>query len=151
MPPEQVNGILKWAADSRADRVRTGRINMIAVAAPLDKPSWWPLQEWYDSFMDLSKPAPSWRNEIAVESMDTHVLFKPTAAIDRISPTPFLMIIASDDIITPTAAEKQAFERAKEPKKLVVVEGRHFDAYHGPKHDQFAMPAVHWFEQWLMK
>jgi len=38
----------------------------------------------------------------------------------------------------------------EEPKKLVVVEGRHFEAYQGPKHDQFATPAVEWFKTYLM-
>ena len=60
------------------------------------------------------------------------------------------MIVASDDVITPTAAAKRAFERAKEPKQLVTVPGRHFDAYHGPKHDAFAKPAADWFKRWLM-
>jgi fermentation-respiration switch protein FrsA (DUF1100 family) len=61
------------------------------------------------------------------------------------------MVIASNDDITPTADEKEAFARAKEPKKLVVVEGRHFEAYQGLKHDQFATPAVEWFKTYLME
>ena len=143
-------GFLAWVAQNRAERVLTGKVNTIAVAAPPDQPSIWPLQEWYDAFMDLSKPAPQWSNAITIDSLDTHVTYAPTATIDRISPTPLLMIVASDDVITPTAAAKRAFERAKEPKQLVTVPGRHFDAYHGPKHDAFAKPAADWFKRWLM-
>lgn len=150
-PAEQQAGFLGWLAQNRADRVATGKINEIAVAAPEGKPSVWPLQEWYDSFMDLSRNAPSWRNSMPVESLDTHITYEPIAPIARISPTPLLMVIASDDVITPTADEKEAFERAGEPKKLVVVPGRHFEAYHGPKHDAFVQPQVAWFKQWLMQ
>ena len=133
----------------RADRVAKGRVNEIPVAAPEGQPSVWPLQEWYESFMALSRTAPSWRNSILVESLDAHITYEPTAPIARISPTPLLMVIASDDVITPTEEEKQAFQRAGEPKKLVVVPGRHFEAYTGEKHMQFAQPEVEWFRQWL--
>lgn len=150
-PVEQQMGFLGWLAKNRTDRVANGSLNEIPVAAPEGKPSIWPLQEWYDAFMDLSAPAPNWRNGILIESMETHITYEPIAPIARVSPTPLLMVIASDDVITPTAEEKQAFERAGEPKKLVVVPGRHFDAYHGPKHEQFATPQVEWFKQWLMK
>jgi uncharacterized protein len=148
-PAEQQAGYLDWLAKNRAERVSTGKINYIPVAAPIDQPSAWPSQEWYDAFMDLSKPAPNWLNKITVESFETHMYYRPTADIHRISPTPYLMVIASDDVITPTDAEKKAFERAKEPKKLVIVPGRHFDAYKGAKHDAFATPAVEWFSKWL--
>lgn len=148
-PAEQQAGFLGWLAQARTERVKTGNIAELPVAAPVDQPSFWPLQEWYDAFMDLSKPAPSWRNSLVVESLDTHVLYEPVTNIARISPTPVLMIVASNDVITPTAEAKAAFEQAREPKKLVVVEGRHFEAYKGPKHEQFVAPAVDWFRQWL--
>ena len=101
-----------------------------------------PSTEWYDAFMELSKPAPAWRNSLVVESLDTHILYEPVTNIGRISPTPLLMILASDDVITPTADARAAFDRAGQPKKLVIVPGRHFDAYNGPKHAQFVGPAV---------
>lgn len=150
MPVEQQNGFLGWLAQNRADEIANGKTNYITVAAPPDQPSVWPLQEWYDAFMRLSRNAPTWVNGITVESLETHVTYEPTAPIHRISPTPLMMILASDDVITPTEASKSAFERAGEPKELVIVPGRHFDAYEGPMHERFALPAVEWFRRWLM-
>jgi len=46
--------------------------------------------------------------------------------------------------------QKQVFERAGEPKKLVVVPGRHFDAYTGLKHAEYLTPQLEWFERHLM-
>jgi hypothetical protein len=76
--------------------------------------------------------------------------FDPAGFIAAIAPTPLLMVIASDDIITPTAVQKEAFERAGEPKKLVVVPGRHFDPYTGPKHVEYVTPELQWFQKYLM-
>ena len=108
-------------------------------------------KEWYDALLEMTKNAPSWQNKVTIESLEIGMEYDPTAGIEHISPTPFMMIIASDDVITPTALEKKTFDRAKEPKKLIVVPGRHFEAYNGPKHDAFAMPAVEWFKQHLLK
>jgi uncharacterized protein len=148
-PPDQLAGTFGWYAQNRADQYAKGQVNYITVAAPEKEPSVVPLKEWYDAFMALSKNAPNWLNKVTIESLEVGMEYDPTAGIEHISPTPFLMIIASDDIITPTALEKKAFERAKEPKKLIVVPGRHFDAYDGPKHEAFVTPAVEWFKQYL--
>jgi len=150
-PAAQQAGFLGWLAKNREERIVSGKLNYIAVAAPVDQPSVWPLQEWYEEFMNLGKVAPNWVNKITVESLETHIMYQPISVIERVSPTPLLMIIASDDIITPTSAQKEAFEHAQEPKKLVVVQGRHFDAYNGPKHDEFVVPAVQWFKAHLLQ
>jgi uncharacterized protein len=148
-PADQLAGTFDWYAKNRADQYAKGAVNYLAVAAPENEPSVWPLKEWYDSFMALSKNAPTWLNKVTIESLEIGMEYDPTAGIEHISPTPFMMIIASDDIITPTEMEKKAFERAKEPKKLIVVPGRHFEAYYGPKHEAFVAPAVEWFKQHL--
>lgn len=148
-PAEQQAGFLSWLAQARTERVKSGRIAEIAVAAPVDQPSFWPLQEWHDGFSVLARNAPAWRNSLVVESLETHMLFEPVTNIRRISPTPLLMIVATDDVITPTAEARAAYEEAGEPKKLVMVQGRHFDAYEGPKHEAFVAPAVDWFRRWL--
>ena len=149
LPAEQIAGAFGWFSQNRADQYAKGAVNYITVAAPEKEPSVVPLKEWYDAFMALSKNAPTWLNRVTIESLEIGMEYDPTAGIEHISPTPFLMIIASEDIITPTELEKKAFDRAKEPKKLVVVPGRHFDAYHGPKHEAFVTPAVDWFTQYL--
>jgi LuxR family maltose regulon positive regulatory protein len=74
---------------------------------------------------------------------------EPVTNIGRISPTPLLMILASDDVITPTADARAAFDQAGQPKKLVVLPGWHLDGYNGPKHEQFVGSAVDWFREWL--
>ncbi len=61
------------------------------------------------------------------------------------------MIVAGNDTLTPTDLAIAAYERALEPKSLVVMEGEHFDAYTEPGLSQAAPPVIAWFERHLMK
>lgn len=70
-----------------------------------------------------------WRNEITVRSLEMYDEYEPAAFIDRISPTPLLMIVASADNITPSEDALAAYNRALEPKSLVVVPGHHHSVY----------------------
>jgi uncharacterized protein len=59
---------------------------------------------------------------------------------------PLLMILTLADHITLTDPELRAYEQALDPKRLVTIEGGHFDPYLG----QFAAAstaAVSWLQQ----
>jgi fermentation-respiration switch protein FrsA (DUF1100 family) len=65
-----------------------------------------------------------------------------------IAPTPLLMIVAENDVVTPTASAVEAFNRAAQPKRLVMAPGGHFDPYvSGFAHSSGA--ARDWFVQHL--
>ena len=86
--------------------------------------------------------------EVTVHSGRLARMYEPGAWIARVSPTPLLMIVALADHITLTDVQLSAYERALEPKKLVTIEGGHFDPYL----KQFAATstaAVSWFRQHL--
>jgi uncharacterized protein len=74
----------------------------------------------------------NWKGRLTLRS------YEPTAAsnarpfVPMISPTPLLMILVENDIITPTATQLEAYEAALEPKSLVLLPGRHYDVYHSP-------------------
>jgi fermentation-respiration switch protein FrsA (DUF1100 family) len=75
-------------------------------------------------------------------------LCRPSSRIARVSPTPLLVIVALADYITLTDLQLSAYERALEPKKLVTIDGGHFDPYLA----QFAATstaALSWFRQHL--
>jgi uncharacterized protein len=55
--------------------------------------------------------------------------YEPSAYLERISPTPMLMVVAALDHLTPADLALEAYQRAREPKKLVLLPGGHFDAY----------------------
>ncbi|GKT95502.1 fermentation-respiration switch protein FrsA [Colletotrichum tofieldiae] len=48
------------------------------------------------------------------------------------TPTPLLMVVAENDVTTPTYLQLDAFSRAREPKKLQLFKGQnHFSMYFG--------------------
>ena len=87
-------------------------------------------------------------NETTQRSLELMDEYEPRHFIARIAPTPLMMIIASADTQTPTDGQVAAFELAGEPKRKVMIEGRHYDAYTRLL-DQSSRAAGDWFEQHL--
>jgi uncharacterized protein len=100
------------------------------------------------SFYLQPLPPGAWTNEVTVRSGRCARMYDPGAWIARVSSTPLLLIVALADHITLTDLALRAYEQALEPKKLVTIEGGHFDPYLG----QFAAAstaALSWFLQHL--
>jgi uncharacterized protein len=94
--------------------------------------------------------APSWRNEVTLRSVEMFTEYEPGTYLPWISPTPLLMCVAENDILTVADLAIEGFERAREPKRLVILPGGHFDAYV----DGFELAsaaAVDWFTQHLLE
>jgi fermentation-respiration switch protein FrsA (DUF1100 family) len=76
--------------------------------------------------------------------------YEPGAYIGRITPTPLLMIVAREDHLTPAHLAINAYEQARQPKKLVILPGGHFDAYTSG-FDGASGPARDWFVEHLAR
>jgi uncharacterized protein len=115
----------------RAARYRGEPPAMVPVVDPdpmatsaLPTPDSW---EW---FGETGKDrASAWRNEVTLRTVEMLMEYEPSAYLERISPTPLLMVVAAGDHLTPTDLALEAFQQAREPKKLVLLPGGHFDAY----------------------
>jgi fermentation-respiration switch protein FrsA (DUF1100 family) len=93
-------------------------------------PSALPTPDSYTWFTETAKErAPSWRNEVTLRSVEMFTEYEPVAHIGNISPTPLLLLPARQDHLTPAHLAIDAYERAREPKKIVILPGGHFDAY----------------------
>ncbi|HEU0026927.1 MAG TPA: alpha/beta hydrolase [Ktedonobacterales bacterium] len=138
-------------AQDRLQRYQNGAVNYVNVVAPEGEPSALPTPESYEWFMRTSQTvAPSWKNQVTMESMERFLEYNPAANIHRISPTPLLMILASDDRLTPTDLAVAAYERAREPRSLVFLPGGHFGAYAEPGLSLSASAATDWFRRYLL-
>jgi fermentation-respiration switch protein FrsA (DUF1100 family) len=103
---------------------------------------------WYANVAPSRHQA--WRNEITLRSLELYAEYEPGAYIDRVSPTPLMMILADHDTVTPTEAARQAFARVDGPKELVLLPGGHYDLY-GDQLAPAARKAAAWFVQHLLK
>jgi hypothetical protein len=93
--------------------------------------------------------APAWRNETTLRTVEMLMEYEPGAYIDRIAPTPLCMVVAARDHLTPADLALAAYERALEPKRLVVLPGAHFDAYTGDGFAQASAAARDWLVEHL--
>jgi dienelactone hydrolase len=117
--------------DDRAARYAGGAPAMIPVvdADPM-APSALPTADSYEWFTETGATrAPSWRNEVTLRSVEMCWEDEPGAYIQGVSPTPLLMVVAAGDHLTVCVLAIEEYEQAREPKKLVVLSGGHFDAY----------------------
>ncbi|MFQ3452387.1 alpha/beta fold hydrolase [Bradyrhizobium sp. UFLA01-814] len=86
------------------------------------------VQETIDWYKDVDLDG-TWKNEISVISHDMMMEFEPGDYVSRISPTPLLMIVADEDTRCLTDLQLDAYNRAREPKHLVLIHGGHYEAY----------------------
>ena len=78
---------------------------------------------------------------LTLNSVDRIGSFDAFAFIDQISPRPLLMISGSEAVTL--WMTKEAFEAAKEPKELLVIEGaNHMALYDHPQHVQRAIERI---------
>ncbi len=102
-------------------------------------------QAFYSAAWTLAE---GWDNRVTLRSSELASEYEPGAWIDRVSPTPLLMVVAEHDTVTPTDLALAAYERALEPKRLCLLPGGHFDPY--TTHAGRAIAAARdWFVQHL--
>jgi len=102
--------------------------------------------QWFTETADAR--APSWRNEVTVRTLEYAFSYEPGAYIGLISPTPLLLIVAVKDHLAVSDLAIAAYERAYEPKRLILLPGGHFDAYVS-EFDQSFGSARDWFRAHL--
>lgn len=129
--------------DSRAAGNAPAMLPVVAEA--LMAPSALPTADSYKWFTETAASrAPSWRNEVTLRTIEYGFGYEPGAYVGYISPTPLMMIVGVDDHLTVPDLAIAAYERAYEPKRLVLMPGGHFDAY-VEMFDQSAGAACEWF------
>jgi len=89
-----------------------------------------------------------WRNEMTLRSLELYASYEPGVHIELIAPTPLMVICMADDTVTPADEILGAYERAREPKRLLLWPGGHFDAY-GVHRDVATAAAAEWFTEHL--
>ncbi len=134
----------------RAHRAAGGAPTLVPVVAQdPTAPSALPTADSYAWFTETAKArAPAWRNEVTARSLEYGFGYEPGAYVGLVSPTPLLLIVAVKDHLAVSDLAIAAYERAYEPKKLVLLPGGHFDAY-TKEFAQSVAPAVDWLRTHL--
>ena len=113
-------------------------------------PSALPTPDSWQWFTETGRTrAPSWSNEVTMRSLEMLMEYEPISFVERISPTPLCLVVAENDVLTPVDLALGAYEQARQPKRLVILPGGHFDAYVGPGFDQASAAATEWLVEHL--
>jgi uncharacterized protein len=143
-------GILSWLiGETTRDRDAFGPDGTIPVAARAGAVGVLGGDEGWAAYTAPDWAVPTWRNAITVDSLAAIRDFDSTALIDRIAPTPLLLIAAEEDALIPPTLVRAAHDRARAPKSLETLPCRHFDIYREPWRDRAADLAIRWFERYL--
>ncbi|WP_338088253.1 alpha/beta hydrolase [Neobacillus citreus] len=149
--PDEVPTLLNTFYDDRENRMLGGKpAYKKIVAETTDEQGIYQNEEAVKWYLKAGKRSPNWRNEVTIRSIDLSRSYEPGKYFSMISPTPLLILVAADDIVTPTDLTLAAYEEAREPKKLVIIDGHHFTPYI-EKFDIYSNEALKWFTQHLKK
>lgn len=149
MTPDMLAGLRKQLDEERTRLVQGKHPSMIQmVALDPNTPCAFPGERLYKAYTAFGNHAPNWRNECTLRSLDWWLEYDVTAYAKAISPTPLLMILASEDQISPLEIQLETFESAHEPKKVVIVAGDHFAAYL-ENFEKFSSMAATYFKEHL--
>jgi fermentation-respiration switch protein FrsA (DUF1100 family) len=89
-----------------------------------------------------------WENHVTLRSSRAARTYEPGIYVDKVSPTPLLMVVGDNDRVTPTDLALTAYQNALPPKELVTFSGGHFDAYLS-QFETTSGAAVRWFRRHL--
>jgi hypothetical protein len=129
VPMSQIDDLTRAFAEDRVRRMRGEAPAMRPLVGELADRPLYPSGEARDWFLECGPEAPNWRNEVTLRSMEFARAYEPGIYVPHISPTPLLMIVGRHDHVTGTDLELEAYNRALEPKKLVMLSGGHFAPY----------------------
>jgi fermentation-respiration switch protein FrsA (DUF1100 family) len=78
------------------------------------------------------RPGSNWRNHFTLVGSTTgQPTWDPGVCAPFVAPRALLLVVASQDRLAATDLALATFERAREPKRLEVVDGDHFTPYEG--------------------
>jgi uncharacterized protein len=109
-----------------------------------------PTADSYAWFTETGRTrAPAWRNQTTLRTVEMFTEYEPGVYIDKVSPTPLLVVVAERDHLTVVDHALAAYNQALEPKRLEILPGGHFDAYTGAGFELSSAAARAWLVQHL--
>lgn len=144
---EAENALLDRFSEDRLKRAAGGAPVMLPLMGDSNSGAIYRSQDAVDWYSAAYRRAPAEKPEISLRSVEYSRSYNPGDFIERVSPTPLLMLVAERDYVTPTDLSLEAFRNALEPKSLQIIQGSgHFDAY--VQHfDVTSSAALKWFDK----
>ncbi|MFH8410218.1 alpha/beta hydrolase [Streptomyces sp. NPDC018019] len=148
VPPEATAALEEaFAQDERARFRGEAPLTQVIVSDDPAVPAAYRAKDAIDFYLQQLPPG-AWENQVTLRSTRAARMYEPGAWISRVSPTPLLLVVADHDTVTVTDLALAAYERALQPKKLVLLPGGHFDPYLA-SFEESSAAALEWFRRHL--
>jgi fermentation-respiration switch protein FrsA (DUF1100 family) len=133
----------RFGADERAQLRGEPPTTQLLVSADPNRPASYRSSDAVDFYL---QPVPEgvWENKVTIRSNRWARMYAPGDFVGRVSPTPLMMVVATQDHVAVTDLALQAYQRALEPKRLVMIAGGHFDPYKA-QFGAASAAAIDWF------
>ena len=132
----------------RVERVLTGKSRIVELTdiIPPDPAAKREATKMAEAFSELKVA----KMLLSLESAEAIGNYRPETMVDRISPRAAMWICAGNDTLLPIDESRSMYQKAKEPKNLVILEGlEHHALYHAPAFEQVMTHATEWFDTYL--
>jgi fermentation-respiration switch protein FrsA (DUF1100 family) len=143
--PDEWADLLARAEQDREQRVLTGRSELVPREEIL-------LPDRQSAALAAKARAgnPNAVSAIPLEFIDDTLSFHPEWLVDKIAPRPLLLIAAGDDRLVPPEDCVSLYDKARDPKKLVILPGvGHYEVYSRPAFDAVMAETVDWLARHL--
>lgn len=148
VPPDQVAALeASFVDDERSQFHGAAPATQAVASADPDVPAAYRSAEAI-AFYNQPVPEGVWDNIVTVRSTRAARMYEPGTFIERVSPTPLLMIVSLHDTVTIADLALAGYERALQPKRLLTIAGGHFDPY-SSRFGVASNAACSWFTEHL--
>lgn len=148
VPPEAVAALeARFTEDEHAQLRGAPPVMQTIVSADPGTPAAYRSPDSVEFYLQPIPPG-KWENKATLRSTRWARMYEPGTWVERVSPTPLLMVVARHDAVAVTDLALKAYERALEPKRLVMISGGHFDPY-VKEFAASSTAALTWFQEHL--
>lgn len=136
--------LLKMLEEDQKQRVLTGMSRMVETHEIFSgDPA---AKEFFQKVREKHPELKARKRELTLESAEAMISFKPESVVDTISPRAAMWICTSEDTIVPIEESRGMYEKAREPKRLVIIEGfKHHDLYLDSGFEYMMEVTIEWF------
>ena len=151
LPVTQVEGFHAMLDADRARRVLGEPSEYMKMCSKdPNEPHLFPGEETYNYIHQFVERIPdlTWENRVTLRSIEYMTEYDVSNFMERISPTPLLMIISNCDTTTPSDIALECYHRVPGPKELMVIDANHYAAY-TDAFEETSQAAAAWFNKHL--
>lgn len=143
--PDEWHDLLTRADEDRAKRALSGESELVDRTQIL-----LPDRQSAELAAAARRNNPAAVSSIPLEYIDDTLSFNPEWVVDKISPRPVLFITSDNDRLVPPEESVHLYERAGQPKKLVVLKGYgHYQVYSEPAFSEVMQATLAWYHEHL--